>query len=180
MSKTEQTLIKKGNKFNKKQSSLWLSPGVKQIIYSYLTLTELVKTIEKVCKADRKNLIDSAIARENKLFKFTVPNNNCLLHGKEMTNLMEKLNKILPLVEKLDITMKAPNITCETTEHGFHLEFVCLLLELPARFNDRKISIKAVSKSERQFDIDKFMMTMQACRKDMIFKKFTYEGKKTS
>ena len=108
-----------------------------------------MKTIRRVSYTERALTQDSAIVRENKAFKFTVPNNECLLHGQEISNLLDKLGSIVPLVERLELTMKAPNVTCETPEHGFHLEFICLLLRLPDRFNDGKIDIKAVSKSDR-------------------------------
>ena len=78
-----------------------LPPGVKQKIFSYLTTSELLKSVKKLRRVERSLLEDSAIVRENKTFKFKVPRNDnrCLLHNDEMAKLTEKLNRILPLAD---------------------------------------------------------------------------------
>ena len=105
----------------------------------------VVQKIKKVSTRERTLLTDSAIAREGKLFRFLVSRDSCLLHGNEMKAKMDKIGVGIPLAERLEIEMKPPEIPCDLPEHGFHLEFASLLLELPSRFNDRKISIKVIS-----------------------------------
>ena len=73
-----------------------LSRENKHRIYSYLSLKEVSKTIMKLSKLERKIFEgECAIARENKIFKYEIPHTNCLLHGKEIDNLMEKLDTVI-------------------------------------------------------------------------------------
>ena len=53
-----------------------------------MPLTSLVKSILKASKNDRALLENSAIARENKLFKLKVLRDNCLLHAGDMAEYM--------------------------------------------------------------------------------------------
>ena len=52
---------------------------------------------------------------------------------------MNKLKPVLPLAEKLEITHVGAK-QC-TLGHNFDDELMCILAQLPERFNDRKISI---------------------------------------
>ena len=59
---------------------------------------------------------------------------------------MKAADPIIKLVDKLDLTMKHPDNTCEQEAlHGFHLELVSIIQRLPARFDDSKLSIKIIS-----------------------------------
>ena len=120
-------------------------------IYSYLSLKEVAMTIMKLSKLEREIFEgECAIARECKIFKYEIPHEKCLLHGKEVDNLMKKLDTVIQLVDKLEFTMKHPDKPCEQEAlHGFHLEFVSIIHRLPERFNHSTLSIKIVSTSGR-------------------------------
>ena len=57
---------------NKARYSI-LPPGVKQTIFSYLPIADLVKTINKLSHAERALLNDQSIVREKKMFVYKVP-----------------------------------------------------------------------------------------------------------
>ena len=68
----------------------------KHRIYSYLSLKEVAEKIMKLSTSESKIFEgSSAIGRENKIFKYEIPHKNCLLHGKEIDNLMKKLNRVI-------------------------------------------------------------------------------------
>ena len=59
-----------------------LSREEKQRIYSYLPLKEVAMTIIKLSRLERKIFEGScAIARENKIFKYEISYENCILRG---------------------------------------------------------------------------------------------------
>ena len=95
--------------FLSKTSFTSIPPGVKQIIYSYLSLKQLVKTVSKLRKSERRLLEKSAIVRENKEFKITIP--RCEVgrfsNSYEIIK-MEQIGRILPLVDKLVIEIRPP------------------------------------------------------------------------
>ena len=90
-----------------KTSFTSIPPGVRQLIYSYLSLKQVVKKVSKLRKAERKLLEKSAIVRENKKFTITIP--RCEVgrfsNSYEVVK-MEQLGRVLPLVEKLEISIK--------------------------------------------------------------------------
>ena len=50
-----------------------------------------------------------------------------------------------------------------------------MLLQLPTRFMNRKISIDAVStQSCAAFDIDQFLIALEAYRSELVFNEFSY------
>ena len=79
-----------------KKSLPEISRENKHRIYSYLPLKEVALTIMKLSTLERKIFEgDCAIARENKIFKYEIPHENCLLHGKAIDNLMKKLDTVI-------------------------------------------------------------------------------------
>ena len=86
---------------------------------------------------------------------------------------MEQIGRILPLVDKLEIVVRSPENY--TRNQSFHKELLSLLLQLPARFMNKKISIDAEStKGCLVFNIDEFFTALQAYRRELIFHEFTY------
>ena len=133
--------------------------------------------IMKLSKNDRRILQEPcAIARENKVFRYKIQNDNCLMHGQEIDNLLKDLSPIILLTEKLEFSIQTSKNQCSDGLHGSHLELASLILLLPESFNDAKLSIKIDSTSGRQFDIEKFMGVIGEWRKDLVFHAVTYQG----
>ena len=60
-----------------------LPPGVRQTIFSFLPLCDLIKNIDKLNKETRYLVADSAIVRENKNFRLDIRSffeGQCILH----------------------------------------------------------------------------------------------------
>lgn len=88
---------------------------------------------------------------------------------------MEQLSPILPLVEKLEIVIRPSE--SHRRSKNYHKELLNILLNLPERFMDKKISIHAVStKSCAAFDIDQFMTALEAYRKSLVFSEFDFNS----
>lgn len=86
-----------------------LAPEVRQIVYSFLPMADLVKVVSKLSKVERELLERSAIARKDRSFKVEIP--KCVVgHFSNSYEVMtmSQLAPVLPLVEKLEITIRPP------------------------------------------------------------------------
>ena len=54
-----------------------------------------------------------------------------MLHGSDINQLIERLTRILPLVDELKITINKPNNKCEFLNHGILFEVLELINNLP-------------------------------------------------
>ena len=90
------------------------------------------------------------------------------------------METVIQLVEYLDLTIRPPTTQCPDGLHGSHLELATLLLRLPERFNESKVSVKIISNTGSQFEINTFMLNLGVWRKELVFKEFAYEGTKVA
>ena len=117
---------------------------------------------------------NSAIVRENKVFKMTIPRVDVGRFSNSYEIVKTKqIERILPLVDKLVISIRPPEGHSRKT--SYHKELLNILLQLPARFMDKKITIDAVSTQNcAAFDIDAFLVALEAYRTELVFDRFSY------
>ena len=79
-----------------------------------------------------------------------------------MDNLIENLNKLLHLVNELEIVIEPPSNKCDTVGHDMLQELLALVRILPERFMNSKISVKAGLLRQESCNIENFMLALDA------------------
>ena len=115
---------------------------LRQLIYSYLPLNDIIFNVRPVCRHERSMLINSAYASVGKVFDWKFQTGQtCWMHGSELQNEMKKRSMILDHVQECRIILVHNQHGNKECEHSVSERVAEIILCLPERFEKKKVSI---------------------------------------
>ena len=153
-----------------------LSRDVRGLTYSYLPTNIILNRIKNVCRADRKALQTDFRSCKERHWKFKFSPSGSTRYQCSVEQMFAQTEYLFSLVNEvtIDVNSFCPSVIPIKPADKLAL----LLMTLPEKFNDKKLSINltdvhmAVDKSAFFFKLEDFFRGIELNKPQLIFKSF--------
>ena len=120
---------------------------MRQLIYSYLSLNDVLNKISLLSWKERENIVDSEIVSQNKNHVLKIVGSKHA--NRKLFGEATRLKFVLRLISSL-------TITCDQMPINFGSKLASFISDLPQRFDKEKINLTIRENGISKFDIQSF------------------------